>query len=397
MLEEEFLIAKLIARQLQGELNSEEQQALDQWINASEKKKITHQRYTSEEEIKLKIQRYNQVNSVAIYKLIRDKIVFVKQNEKESVIKRLWPVLAAVAASVVLIFGIGLYYQNTTLVALTDLVAETDIAAGKKVATLILGNGRRIELSDAQPGLLAMEAGIRITKANNGNLVYGLLPHTNAEPEQRDHGLTYNTIQIPRGGEYQLVLADGTHIWLNSATTLRYPTNAANNHDRSVELNGEAYFKVNHDPIRPFRVKTTNQVAEDLGTEFNISAYGDELNTVTTLMEGSLSINNKVLKPGQQAVLKKTGSLTFQNADTQEVLAWKNGDFVFRNDDFRKVMRKISRWYDVDIIYDASAPESIPLGGMISRTKTLSALLNLMEQTGAVHFSRKGRTIIVSK
>jgi len=396
MLEEEFFISALIAKQLQGELTSAEQLTLDQWINTSKKNSDAHQRYSREEEMKLKLQQYNQANSEAIYKLVTDKIVFIKPERKEPLVKKLWPAFTA-AASILLIVGIGLYYQNTAPVEITDLIGQNDLPAGKKVATLVLANGKRIALADAQPGLLAVESGVRITKAANGNLVYGLLPHTHIPREKRAHPLTYNTIEIPRGGEYQLLLADGTHIWLNSATSLKFPTNFTSNRDRIVELNGEAYFKVDHNPIQHFRVKTTNQVVEDLGTEFNISAYADELNTVTTLLEGSLSINNKLLKPGQQAVLKKTGSLTVRNADTQEALAWKNGDFVFRNEDFRMVMRKISRWYDVDIIYDASAPEIIPLGGMISRTKTLSLLLNLMEQTGAVHFSRKGRTITVSK
>ena len=397
MLEEEFYISGLIAKQLQGELDSEQQRALDKWINTAEKNKIVHQGYCSEREIKLKVQQYNQANSEAIYKLVTDKIVFLKLQQKESFTKKLWPAFAAAAAAIIMIVGIGLYNQRTFPDEVTDLIAQHDIPAGKKLATLILGNGKRIALADAQPGLLVVEAGISITKAENGNLVYRLLPQTDLSVGQHHRTLTYNTIEIPRGGEYQIVLADGTHVWLNSATSLKFPTTLVKSAERIVELNGEGYFKVNHNPRQPFSVKTTNQVVEDLGTEFNINAYADESSTVTTLLDGSLSVNSKVLVPGQQAVLKKSGNLTVQAADMQEALAWKNGDFVFRNDDFRMVMRKISRWYNVDIIYDASAPKNIPLGGMISRKKTLSLLLNLMEQTGAVHFTRKGRTITVSK
>ena len=397
MLKEEFYISALIAKQLQGELNSEQHRDLNQWINASEKNKISYQQYLREDELRLKLYQYSQANSNVIYKLVTNKILLLKSKKKESFIKRLWPALGLVAASVVLVVGIGLYYRSTEPTEITDLIAQHDIAAGKAVATLILGNGKKIALADAKIGLLAVEAGVRITKNANGVLAYTALPYQGNLPGQHDLSLTYNIIEIPRGGEYQISLADGTHIWLNSATALKFPASFAKGTERKVELHGEAYFKVNHDPSRLFRVKTTNQVVDDLGTEFNVSSYIDEPSTVTTLIEGSIRVNSKLLIPGQQAILQQSGKLTVQEADTQEALAWKNGDFVFRNDDFRTVMRKVSRWYNVDIIYDKSAPENIPLGGMIARTKTLSLLLNLMEQTGAVHFTRKGRTITVSK
>ena len=362
----------------------------------------------------------------------------------------LWYRIAA-AASVILVLGALIIFMNrSNRNHYQHLDAKNDIPAGNNRAILTLANGKKINLSDATNGKLAEEAGINITKMADGQVVYQI---ASRGPKQSQSSSLpyYNTISTPRGGQYQINLPDGSRVWLNAASSLKFPASFANLKERKVVLNGEAYFDVHHDSKQPFRVETAGQVVEDIGTQFNINSYSDELVVRTTLVEGSASVSSirstssslrggfssslrggfssslrggtpkqsipksviasqarndvmnrndileVLLEPGTQAVLNRLGTLKKQTADLQEAIAWKQGDFVFRNADFKTVMRKISRWYDVEIVYDVSAPSDIPLGGLVSRSKNISVLLNLMEETGAVHFKVEGRKITVSK
>ena len=360
---------------------------------------------------------------------------------------KLWYRIAAVA-SVILVFAALILFMNHRQNRFQHLDAKNDIPAGGNRAILTLANGTKIDLSDAANGRLAEEAGIRITKAADGQVVYEMASESSLRDTKQSQSSSvpnYNTISTPRGGQYQINLPDGSTVWLNAASSLKFPASFANLKERKVVLNGEAYFDVYHNAEQPFKVEAAGQIVEDIGTQFNINSYADELVVKTTLVEGSASVsslvgnpslrggvssslrggtpkqstpqagiasqarndgmarndgstpNNVILQPGQQAVLSKSGAIKMQIADLQEAIAWKKGDFVFRNADFKTVMRKIARWYDVEITYDASAPSDIPLGGLVSRSKNISVLLNLMEETGAVHFKVEGRRITVSK
>jgi ferric-dicitrate binding protein FerR (iron transport regulator) len=265
-------------------------------------------------------------------------------------------------------------------------------------AILTLANGRKIGLGDAKNGLIAEDGGAAIQKARDGKIVYG---NHSAEPAGQPVAANlYNTIEVPRGGEYQLVLSDGTKVWLNSQSTLRYPTKF-NAHERSVELVGEAYFEVVHNEKQPFTVHTHHQNVVVLGTHFNIKAYG-ETEAFTTLQQGRIKVSNllsdqsRILSPGKQSITRTDGTISVADVDAEEAIAWKSGFFIFDNQDIETIMMMISRWYDVDVEYK-NVGKNIRIGGTFSKKSGLNELLKNLETIAHVHFELKGHKVIVSK
>ncbi|WP_025142518.1 FecR family protein [Pedobacter jeongneungensis] len=308
--------------------------------------------------------------------------------------KLLFPLLSAAALIIISMVGIVIYKQNQRKTDLTNIPAFKDIKPGKDRAVLVLANGTKINLDEINSGHLADQTGVSISKTADGQIVYTVPAQENEAAEMQ-----YNTIVTPAGGQYQVNLPDGTKVWLNASSSLTFPTSFAA--ERSVTLKGEAYFEVSKISAGgkriPFYVESTNQKIEVLGTHFNVNAYADESSTKTTLLEGSVQINGKVLlKPGEQSRLQgESIKVTVVNAE--DYIDWKNGDFILEHNDFRSVMRKIARWYDVEVIYGDDAPKKLNLGGWISRSKNISSVLQLMEQTGKVHFKIEGRRITVTK
>lgn len=300
---------------------------------------------------------------------------------------KLWPRLVGVAAASAAILA-GIWFYNATFqnsgTTPEQMTASHDIPAGKNTATLTLSNGKTITLSDAKTGVVMGDQ----LRYNDHSAVLSDAAH---DLENAD--MTLNT---PRGGTYQITLSDGTKIWLNAASTLTYNPVLNKAGQRKVKLEGEAYFEVAKDKLHPFIVESKGQQVKVLGTHFNINSYPDEPLKKTTLLEGSVSINGTLLKPNQQAVLNGT-SLKVKPANIEGELAWKNGDFLFDGEDFPAAMRKVARWYDVEIVYDASVPQQIKLGGWVSRSKNLSVVLKVLESTGEIHFKVKGRRVIVEK
>jgi ferric-dicitrate binding protein FerR (iron transport regulator) len=298
------------------------------------------------------------------------------------------------AASVILILSIGVFILLNKKQSL-PITAQTqvhDIAPGSNKAVLTLGNGQQIVLNRTRNGQLAVQGQVSINKTNEGEIVYNAPSNNNEAP-------VYNTVTTPRGGQYHLILADGTEVWLNAASSIKYPS-AFTANSRNVEITGEAYFEVSHNKAKPFRVTSNGQMVQVLGTHFNINAYNDEPSIKTTLIEGSVRVSmNKqmaMLKPGQQSAVTNSGasiSVT-DHADTEQILAWKNGEFNFNEADVKTVMRQIGRWYDVEVEY---AGNNIPGGhitGTFSRNLNASKALKLLEFTG-VNFKIEGRKIIV--
>ncbi|SUJ26735.1 fec operon regulator FecR [Sphingobacterium spiritivorum] len=307
---------------------------------------------------------------------------------------KLWPRIM-VAASVLLIIAAGVIYykrafQTGQIHALTH---ASDISPGHTGATLTLADGRQIILSDAEEGEIAQEAGMRVTKTADGQILYQIL-----ETEAGNNKT--NTLSTANGQTYVLTLPDQTKIWMNAASSLTYNTTLYSAGKRKVELTGEAYFEVAKDKKHPFVVKTANQEVEVLGTHFNINSYEDEKGVSTTLIEGSVRVksgqSSQLLKPGQQAVNTADG-IVVNEVDMESILDWKDGDFSLNEVDLKTAMRKISRWYNVEIVYSPSVPADIQTGGWISRKNKLSAVLRLMESSGLVHFKVEGRTVYVSK
>jgi len=306
-----------------------------------------------------------------------------------------------IAASVLLIAGVGYLIYKKDSNHQFVVAKQYDLPAGTNKATLTLSDGRVVVLNNNTVGKIATEAGMEITRATDGTLVYKIV---NTKPKSAG----FNTISTPVGGQYTVVLPDGSKVWLNAGSSLKYPTIFTKN-GRSVTLTGEGYFEVAHVngvkgrlPFTVSVVKGNTQIEqlEVLGTHFNINAYADEPYVKSTLLEGSVKIalnNGKtaLLKPGQQAKLSNQ-NIEVQAADTDMDVAWKNGEFVFR-EDLRSAMRKVARWYDVEVVYDETAPKNLTLGGWMSRGTNISEVLNHIQLTGKVHFKLEGRRVIVSE
>ncbi|WDF77130.1 DUF4974 domain-containing protein [Mucilaginibacter sp. KACC 22773] len=312
--------------------------------------------------------------------------------------KSVWPRLAA-AASILLFLSAGAYLLFRGDIPKPQISENTihDIVPGVNKPVLTLANGKTIILDNNQNGLLARQGASVVNRSVNGAVVY----QQAAEPEYPQAEKSYNAVTVPRGAEYQVViLPDGTKVWMNAASSLRYPT-AFSGDERKVELAGEAYFEVVHNPAKPFRVVSAKQIVEVLGTHFNINTYDDEPDVKTTLLEGKVKVtamaNNAVryLLPGQQTALNGDG-FKVGAADMEKAVAWKNGQFMFQDDNIQYIMRIISRWYDVDVEYKGQVPND-SFGGGVSRFKNISELLNILQLTGKVHFQIEGRKIIVSK
>ncbi|MDB5122411.1 MAG: hypothetical protein JWP94_540 [Mucilaginibacter sp.] len=266
---------------------------------------------------------------------------------------------------------------------------KADISPGTNKAVLTLSDGKRISLNDASSGRLAVRPGVRIVKKGSGEIIYLVTG--------KPGGIRPNNVTTPNGGQWRVVLPDGTKVWLNAASSFTYPTSFAGP-VRVVQLSGEAYLEVAKDKRHPFIVKTRQQQVEVLGTHFNINAYPNELSIRTTLAEGRVKVSGstgqtRILAPGQQAVLSGEG-LTVVEADVEEALAWKNGYFRFNDERIQSVMRKLSRWYNIDVQY-SSAVSPNGLNGKISRYKNISQVLNALEATKMVHFKMEGRRVTV--
>lgn len=338
--------------------------------------------------------------------ILNDERVYQKSDSGKFILSnsRAWYQIG-VAASLLVILSIGLYfYSNRTFddqktIAKSEIIQQkVIIQPGGDKAVLTLSDGSKIILEDAKKGLLANQAGVSIQKTADGELLYSFAKNMRRIPEANPSEVIYNKIETPFGGKYQINLPDGSKVWLNSASSLRFPAFFSGN-TREVELNGEAFFDVAKNPDMPFKVITKDQIVEVLGTQFNINSYADEESFKTTLIEGSVKVIYKdrviLLNPGQQFQPSLKSSKVIE-ADTEEVTAWKDGYFLFKDEDIQSIMRKISRWYNVDVSYSGEIPD-VGFGGNISRSKGIDEVLNVLQLTDAVHFKVEGRRITVMR
>ncbi|WP_256003997.1 FecR family protein [Pedobacter deserti] len=308
--------------------------------------------------------------------------------------RRLWPRFAA-AASIILILAAGLFYYANHRSMLTKEVSTYagDADPGKLGATLTLSNGKRISLSDAGNGKLAEESGVVITKAANGELIYEI----KAGAAELDN---LNTLSTEKGQTYRLRLPDGSNVWLNAASSITYTAGLVESGKRRVTLEGEAFFDVAKDKAHPFVVQSNGHQVEVLGTRFNINSYSDEPVKATTLMEGSIRVlwgaSEKTIVPGQQALIQD-GSIKVAKVNAADFADWTKGEFNFDQVNFKVAMRKIARWYDVDVSFDESIPENLYTGGWISRDKKLSEVLNFIESSGIARFHLEGKRLHVTR
>lgn len=308
---------------------------------------------------------------------------------------KLWARIGIAAAMVIILFGTGLlFFRLNHNKQVRDQIAYTnDVLPGKIGATLTLANGRQIKLSDATNGELAEEAGVTITKMPNGGLTYEI---------NGKSGLTdkVNILTTAKGENYHVRLPDGSLVWLNAASSLKYPASFAHLQERRVELTGEAYFEITKDKKHPFLVQSRGQSVRVLGTRFNINSYLNEPVTATTLVEGSIMFvsgdRSIKLTPGKQILASNTGITVEDNVNIESVIDWQSGDFNFDGVKLKTALRKLERWYDIESVMDSSINDEMEAGGWISRKNNLSAVLKLIGKSGQVRFQVKDGKVYVS-
>ncbi|WP_440134415.1 FecR family protein [Chitinophaga sancti] len=297
------------------------------------------------------------------------------------------------AAAVVIILAAargGFLWKSYKSKPLAHTQTVHDIMPGGDKALLTLADGSTIVLDSMGNKQIAQQGGTSIVKAAGGKLTYNAANNSNK--------VLYNKISTPRGGQFQVTLPDGTQVWLNALSSLRFPT-IFNGNNRTVELTGEAYFEVQKDAAKPFLVKVGGMQIDVLGTSFDVMAYPDEKQIQTTLIEGLVKVSAdgqaKVLQPGQQLQLQKDGKLDLLNtADIESAIAWKNGYFKFNQADLQTVMRQLARWYDVEVNFEGPIPD-FRFVGELKRTAGLSTNLKILSYS-QVNFKMEGNTITVT-
>ncbi|HEY0272532.1 MAG TPA: FecR domain-containing protein [Chitinophaga sp.] len=310
----------------------------------------------------------------------------------------LYRIAAGIAALVLLSIGIYtlLHRPADPQQALTQAIREIDHIAvpGGQKAVLVLGTGQQINLDDTSNGMLAVQHNVGVYSTGNGQLVYQPGAKNAAAPAGR---APYNSVVTREGGEYDLVLIDGTKVKLDAASSIRYPV-AFDGGERKVEVTGQAYFEVAHNPAKPFRVVVNGQTIEVLGTHFNVNAYANEGVTNTTLLEGRVKVTKgsrvAFLQPGQVSSSDNNSQdIQVSAADTATVMAWKEGFFSFRRAGLQTVMRQFERWYNVPVIYEGKVPD-VAITGKVYRNESASHLLMILRDLG-VRFKLDGQRIII--
>lgn len=400
MLEKEFYISRLIAVYLQGTASEAEKLQLEKWLAADPKNRSHFETIYQEKQLQEKLQRFQSIDRAAVWGKTMEKMQAQNESfqsiqlERKGFRRGYW---LAAAASLAIFFTLGVYFLNgdrqQASQNISQVQPENDVLPGGQGATLTLGNGQRIRLAEVSNGKLAEEYGVKITKSSDGQLIYEFADGDKADDKE-------NVLSTAKGETYQVKLPDGSIVWLNAGSSLSYMTKLVSGGKRMVKLTGEAYFDVKHDRAKPFVVQTAGQTVEVLGTQFNINAYADEPVTTTTLLEGSIKVAapgfNQVISPGYQSLVG-AGQAKVVLADMESSMDWKNGDFVFNQMEFRTAMRKIARWYDVDIIYDVPVSNEMIAAGWIAKDKPLSQVLKSIESSGMVRFKIDGRKIHILK
>lgn len=367
---EEKYLKELARRYKAGLCTAEETELIRQWYE-----EFDHNGYAlpAEEEI----DRASMEAAKAVMLLVeQQELVKGEKRENGKKLNRQQFIRFAVAATVLIsCFTAYLFQRHVKQPDHLVYSNPQQISPGGNKAILTLNNGQKIMLDSAVRGNVAQQGYTVITKTGNGLISYlkgGSGTKRDAAP------LAMNTITTPRGGEYQVTLPDGTHVWLNSESSIRFPV-AFNGKQRKVETTGEVYFEVIKNKDLPFLVETKGQIITVLGTHFNVMAYPDEPHLVTTLLEGSIKImkgsESRVLVPGEQAQIDE--HIEVAAADVEDAVAWKNGITSFTDADIKSIMRRISRWYNVDVIYKGSISDR-KFTGAISRSSNLSGLVKIL-------------------
>lgn len=376
---------ELLQKYLEGHCDAKEIAIVESWYNARGEK---NEAFDSSEDLGI------------VQELIWKDVVKLSPAPKRWLLR---PKHIVAAASLILLSGLAIWFyifqqeQRSKGLVFTHI---NDIKPGGNRAILTLDDGSTINLSDAQSGVVIDENKLTY---NDGTEVLNSVDGS-SKPAKKMRLLKANT---PRGGQYQVVLPDGSTVWLNAVSELKFPSTFTGSVDRKVELSGEAYFEIAKDKAHPFIVISKGQEVKVLGTHFNIHGYEDEGNTKTTVLEGSVSVavlsdahhedvSNLILRPNQQAVLSGYKSLTVKEVDAANVASWKNGKFTFNSEALGSIMKQAERWYDVQVVF-LDDVKNLKLTGSISRFEKISGLLKTLEATNEVKFVVEGNRVFVRK
>jgi hypothetical protein len=398
---------ELILKYLSGKLTEEEQLYLDEWKSQPVNRQLLDQ-LSNGDWVKQELRKMHQIREDKAYSKLSQ--IYAQQDAPIQIGRarntRAW----YWAAATLLLVAAGTLFllSRKDKGALPGIAAieerfKNDVEPGSNKATLTLANGNKIALDNTTNGQLAQEGNIAILNSNNGQVTYQKKAG-NTEAGVEIHNMVYNTITTPQGGQYMVVLPDGSKAWLNSASSLRFPT-AFTEKERVVELTGEGYFEVaasyrKKDKSKtPFILKAGTVAVEVLGTHFNVNAYTDEEDITTTLLEGAVQVTGPqdggLLKPGEQAQVNKEGILKKTKPDLEPVMAWRNGLFSFKNASIASIMRQAQRWYGIEVVYESKVNKDQALNGDIPRNVALSKFLKILEATGSVHFQIVGKRVTV--
>lgn len=378
-------IAELLIKLRLGMLTGEERDELTKWREASPANGKLYERWERGEFLEWEYRLFKEVNYRGA--LLQMESQVARQERKKKVLRlRSWGIVAAAAS---LLVGILVYFQRQ----------EKVVVPGKPVIARIDGRFPVLELEDGSSVVLDsvpmsfLEAGVAVKKSERLLLSYAL-PDTLVARK-----LVYNELRVPRGAEYDLILSDGSRVWLNAESRLRYPV-VFSDSCREVELEGEGYFEVAKDTCRPFRVMTRGQVVEVLGTKFNVEAYPASDFIYTTLIKGKVAVEaagkREILLPGVQAMLGD-GDLHMRLVDTTSMATWRNGMFVLEEHTLEEIMDQMSRWYDFTVFYQNPELKEIVFKGKVSRYDSFEFVLQLLEKTGNIRFDIQGKTILIRR
>ena len=384
-----FQLARIIAASLKGNANDEEQRTLREWLSVSTRNKKIYDEFKDGKRLEQKIVESQQINWKNDYQHFITKRQRTRKNRRMKTIIR----YAAILTLPIVAAGIFLLQKNDrqTIVSISEVIKP-----GEHKAVLITGGGERITLSDSTLSPIQEQNGMIVNVTNNK--VSYILPEdslcTQGSP-------IFNTLQIPRGGEYFLTLADGTEVWLNAETEIRYPVQFTGD-KRVVYLDGEAYFTVAPDKNKPFTVVSTHASVSVLGTQFNFRAYPDERDVQTTLVSGSVIMQSEKYKqqiklvPGEQGVLEKNSAkLMKQEVNTYLYTAWKDGRFAFRDARLEDLFNILARWYDLSVFYHSPEAKHIRFTGDLNKTDDFKSILKIIEQNERVIFTVNQRTVFI--
>ena len=390
LVDDPFLLASWIAKSMAGELSDEELQLLDEWRMTSARNHQLYDRIVSRERREAKRRHFTAFDKVSGWQGYSKKL---KETEKK--VNR-WRVFLRYAAILLIPLSATVYgvlRSGEETVSLADLNA---ITPGGTRAELVLPSGEVVDLV-AKSGVISRG---ETTGINNAGKTLSYKSIGNQAPMD---SLRYNEVIVPKGGEYQLVLSDGTLVYLNSMTKIRFPERFSEK-CREVEVCGEAFFEVAENKRVPFVVKTDAYEITVLGTKFNVTAYADEQVATTTLVEGAVSISGKcigeakALRPNEQFVLDRvSGSVEIKNVDVNYYTAWKDGMFRFRDVRLEEIMHVVERWYDMTVVYEDESVRDLHFGFNMSRLETIEPLLNIFELNGKIKITKEGKVLKIKR